>query len=426
MEIEMEIEIQNEIKKCNRCKSGGPFRRETNKMCNKCIDNAMNTVTKCEHGKSKTTCVECGGASLCLHGKQRTYCKLCGGNSICSHGIARSKCKQCDGSSICNHQREKSSCRDCNGTKFCIHDKIKYRCKECKGSSLCEHNVIRSQCKSCDGGGVCEHMKLRTICSICGGGSLCIHNKVKSACPICATSQKCIHDKYKAICKLCKGSQICEHNNVKSKCVDCDGYSVCIHKKQKVRCAICSPQNMCQNCKFIGIKKSYRFYPYCFSCYCVLNPDIEIPSKFKIRENHVRDYIKDKLDDEVTLVFDKTVEDGCSRRRPDVKIDMGSHVIIVECDEEQHGNYSCENKRMMQLFLDIGGNRPIVFLRFNPDSYTCKNVKYKGCFTANNSGLKVDGNEFGKRMDEIIKWINYYKVNVPDKTVTIKYFFYDS
>jgi hypothetical protein len=85
------------------------------------------------------------------------------------------------------------------------------------------------------------------------------------------------------------------------------------------------------------------------------------------------------------MVFDKAVDGGCSKKRPDVLIDLLLYSIIIECDENQHKNYECENKRTMQLFEDLG-NRPLILIRFNPDSYTedrgslGENQKVDGCF----------------------------------------------
>ena len=73
------------------------------------------------------------------------------------------------------------------------------------------------------------------------------------------------------------------------------------------------------------------------------------------------------------MIFDRIIEGGCSRRRPDVFIECGTHSVIVECDEKQHRSYlqTCENRRTMELFTDLG-NRPVVMIRFNPDSYDGK------------------------------------------------------
>ena len=56
---------------------------------------------------------------------------------------------------------------------------------------------------------------------------------------------------------------------------------------------------------------------------------------------------------------------------PDAYLDLLTHIIIIECDENQHKGYEdiCENKRTMEISNDFNF-RPIVFIRFNPDSYT--------------------------------------------------------
>jgi hypothetical protein len=68
---------------------------------------------------------------------------------------------------------------------------------------------------------------------------------------------------------------------------------------------------------------------------------------------------------------DAVVERGmCGRERPDVVFDLGTHILIVECDETQHKDYRCECKqvRMINVGQAFGGLR-ILFLRFNPDDY---------------------------------------------------------
>ena len=51
---------------------------------------------KCPHGRQRSTCKECGGASICEHGRERPKCKECGGASICEHGRLRRICPICD------------------------------------------------------------------------------------------------------------------------------------------------------------------------------------------------------------------------------------------------------------------------------------------------------------------------------------------
>jgi hypothetical protein len=63
------------------------------------------------------------------------------------------------------------------------------------------------------------------------------------------------------------------------------------------------------------------------------------------------------------------VPDGCSKRRPDILIDAGTHFIVVEVDELQHATYAnrCEVGRMLQIAQDCG--LPTVFVRWNPDEW---------------------------------------------------------
>ncbi len=61
-------------------------------------------------------------------------------------------------------------------------------------------------------------------------------------------------------------------------------------------------------------------------------------------------------------------------RRPDLLVDLGDRVIVVEIHENQHESYDlmCENKRSMELSRDVG-RRPMVMIRFNPDGYVDDN-----------------------------------------------------
>ena len=73
---------------------------------------------------------------------------------------------------------------------------------------------------------------------------------------------------------------------------------------------------------------------------------------------------------------DKIPENSCHRYRPDFYFDWGTHIVILEVDEEQHRGYACEcdHARMINLFQDQGGMKTL-FIRFNPDAYKDKNGK---------------------------------------------------
>ena len=137
----------------------------------------------------------------CEHGvKYRSNCKVCG---ACPHGRQRSKCKECGGASICEHGRRRTTCKECGGSEICEHGRRRYRCKECGGSGICEHGRVRSICKECGGSGICEHGRVRSVCKECGGSAICEHSR----------------ERYK--CKECGGKGICEHGRVRSNCKEC-------------------------------------------------------------------------------------------------------------------------------------------------------------------------------------------------------------
>jgi hypothetical protein len=68
------------------------------KTCKRCREKSMAyyNANKCQHGKSKSKCVTCGGGAICLHKIRRSRCATCGGGEICQHQSRREKCKQCN------------------------------------------------------------------------------------------------------------------------------------------------------------------------------------------------------------------------------------------------------------------------------------------------------------------------------------------
>ena len=49
---------------------------------------------------------------------------------------------------------------------------------------------------------------------------------------------------------------------------------------------------------------------------------------YKTKELEVVNNIKKHFEN-YSWVFDKTIQDGCSKRRPDIFLDCGPHVLIV-------------------------------------------------------------------------------------------------
>lgn len=154
----------------------------------------------------------------------------------------------------------------------------------------------------------------------------------------------------------------------------------------------------------------------------------KITRDYKTKETHVCNFIKETFT-KVDMTFDKYIQGGCSKRRPDILIEMYTHSIIIEIDENQHYDYECENKRMMQLFEDLG-NRPLVMIRFNPDEYIdkCKK-KVKSCFKYHKAlGIPIIENVdlWNLRLQCLKSHIDKYIENIPSKEVNCVNLFYDS
>ena len=187
---------------------------------------------------------------------------------------------------------------------------------------------------------------------------------------------------------------------------------------------------MCKSswCETIGNPKYDR---YCVACF-VNNPENHnkpAMRNYKTKEKDIVDKITQFFPD-FTWVADKKVIDGCSRRRPDLLLDLGYHIIIVEIDENKHSNYDCicENKRLMELSQDLQ-HRPIVFIRFNPDDFTNeKGELVKSCWKLNKLGIlhiiQSKKKEWEHRIECLKQEIQYWVDNPTEKTIEIVELFY--
>jgi hypothetical protein len=165
-------------------------------------------------------------------------------------------------------------------------------------------------------------------------------------------------------------------------------------------------------------------------CLFILFPENPITKRFKTKERTVVEFITKEFPNK-TIICDKKVVDGCSKRRPDMFLDLGEQVIIIEVDENQHTEYncSCENKRIMELSRDVG-HRPLVFIRFNPDEYVGKDGdNVTSCWGTNKKGIctikKTKIKEWNKRLEYLKNQVQYWIDNKTDKTVEIVQLFYD-
>jgi hypothetical protein len=199
----------------------------------------------------------------------------------------------------------------------------------------------------------------------------------------------------------------------------------CYDCKESLMIDVKHPKCKVEFCTILANKK---YEGYCAYCYGNLFPDDPKIKNFKTKERLVVDYIKEQYKN-YDWIFDKTILDGCSNRRPDIYLDLGYQILIIEVDENQHRQYEdiCENKRMMILSQDVN-HRPIIFIRFNPDKYINEeNKNVPSCFSITKNGaLKVNVKKNWNHRLEILKDnIDYWIEKETNKTIELVQLFYD-
>ena len=298
------------------------------------------------------------------------------------------------------------------------------------GEIKCEHGKRKSRCIECNGGEICEHKCIRSRCIPCGGSEICQHLKRKSLCIECRGSEICQHLKRKSTCIECHGREICQHLKRKQQCKECKGISFCIHSKRKQDCKICGGSALCKS-HLCETHKNPKYEGYCLRCFMYLFPDKPVARNYKTKEFAVVEYIKNYFPD-VDWIADRIVNGGCSKRRPDLLLDLGYQVLLIEIDENKHSGYdtTCDITRLNDLFTDLG-DRPMVWVRFNPDAYTNNNgLKIKSCWGTDGNGIcvvkKDKKKEWQERLNCLKNTVDYWIVpeNKTNKTVETIQLFY--
>jgi len=380
----------------------------------------------CNHERIKSDCYLCKNPDKqCPHGNAKKYCEDCCQSVSCNHGKERRRCVECGGNSICEHKKRKDNCVECNG---CEHGNIKYNCKQCGYGSYCIHEIQKRRCIICDGSGLCEHKRRKDQCKECGTG-YCKHKKRKELCKECGGSRICIHNKDKLYCRECGGSRTCQHLTDKRYCKVCCGSRICVHQKYYKYCRMCDGSLLCKNVLCDIVASNTKYDGYCITCFRELYPDEPNVRNYKIKEKNVVNNIIQTYP-ELNGITDKIIKGGSSKRRPDLLFDIITHIIIVEVDENKHTCYNevDEYERMKDISKDLQ-NRPIVFIRFNPDDYINKDgILVKSCWTLDEKYImsisEDKQKEWEERIESLKQQIQYWIDNSTEKTIEIIELFY--
>jgi hypothetical protein len=149
--------------------------------------------------------------------------------------------------------------------------------------------------------------------------------------------------------------------------------------------------------------------------------DRMMKKRVKKHEEMICNLLREEIDISCTY-RDEVVDRSCSNKRPDFVYHCGTHIVIVEVDEDQHKSYKCtsygdnkegkmkgENIRMFEIAQSFDG-LPVFFLRYNPDNYRVNGVLGK-C-------------PMSKRHDLLIKWVRKC-IRELRVGFNVKYLFYD-
>ena len=216
--------------------------------------------------------------------------------------------------------------------------------------------------------------KKRGMCTVHGGWQLC----------------KCKSGHHHSRCTKCgSGNKLCEHKKRYNNCMTClrenqtDGVGsqylsikseICPCKIARKHCnntACGGGSHLCVTCKLTQTRMKHTECSVCRRF-----RDGQAP--LKLKERALKSFLDTQIDNGVIpkyTSYDKVVEPGLDKslygcNRPDFSFRLADRWVLVEVDEYQHkgGNYKCERRRELQL-LNCSGNLPVVFIRFNPDTF---------------------------------------------------------
>jgi hypothetical protein len=229
-------------------------------------------------------------------------------------------------------------------------------------------------------------------------------------CIKCNITQCVFGDTYRKwdYCVNCKESDM---KNTKAKM--CEG---CISRQPVFNykgvkparfCAGCALDGMedvinqkCKSCNLFIVNKKPHLCEYC-------KPSSSLRQKTK--EMMVVNYLEEEG---YKFIHNKSVGFVCGNYRPDIKIDIGTHFVIVEIDEGQHSQHNehCEVVRMYNIMQAEG--LKCVFLRYNPD-----------VFRKDKRALKVHNMT---RLKTLVHTIDKYMKEPPDEDMTVFRLFYNN
>lgn len=406
-------------KKCIKCGEGRPFYNMENEekalFCSKCKTDDMKNVSnkKCMKCNNKIPSYNYKGEKIPL------YCMTCKSPEMVN--VKHKKCVSCcERIPIFNYTGEKKGlyCLECKLPEMIDvrHDKC-IKCNDKRRNYNYEGESEALYCVTC---------KLSDMVDV-----------NKNTCHISGCRKRGYYEMPGVLPKYCKDHRTngmiknprktCEIKNCKQtathgilKNIHCETHA---HDDEYNL-----SERKCSKCGNIDILNKQGI---CVNTCSLLEIDNIVKKHNKKKEEYVGKLLKEHINMHNILFFthDETIDAECTKKRPDFVLHCGTHVVIIEVDEEQHKSYkncgntkeekfNTENRRMYDIAQAYIG-LPVIFIRYNPDNYS--DVRGK-------KGVIINT----KRHDLLIKWvkkcINNDLASSSNQVISnlrVKYLFYD-
>ena len=164
-------------------------------------------------------------------------------------------------------------------------------------------------------------------------------------------------------------------------------------------------ENPCKSCKLNNVLSLKGLCSYC-------DPENRYNMKKEEKIKILLDNNKFKY-----IQHDKIIEEGlCGKERPDFLFDCGTHMLILEVDENQHKSYACECEQARMINITQALGMTTIFVRYNPDKFKDTIGKY----------CKITEKERHKILLRYLNSLTLFKFTKTKVSLNVFYLFYDN
>jgi hypothetical protein len=172
----------------------------------------------------------------------------------------------------------------------------------------------------------------------------------------------------------------------------------------------------CSNCLSVRANRKYRLY--CTRCHLGLNPDDPLTGQYDLKRTSFLNELTSTYPD---MIIDKTSLSRYSTRVPDAAIELDTHVILIEIDEDAYAPHDafCDVDTLMEIKKRIA-DKHLVMIRVNPDRYTSDQHKaIRPIFETVKGVYKMNKTEFNRRLSSLRDSIRDIVACPPSKPISM-------